>query len=86
MNKNEKPKTIKDAVHGYIEIENLFISVINSPEFQRLKFVEQGSFRVLYPAARHDRFIHSLGVYHLARLFSKNLIDNIRIDFTGFKI
>ena len=44
MNKNEKPKTIKDAVHGYIEIENLFISVINSPEFQRLKFVEQGSF------------------------------------------
>lgn len=85
MNKNEKPKTIKDAVHGYIEIENLFISVINSPEFQRLKFVEQGSFRVLYLAARHDRFIHSLGVYHLARLFSKNLIDNIRIDLPDLK-
>lgn len=82
---NEKPKIIKDPVHGYIEVENLFISVINSPEFQRLKFIEQGSFRVLYPAARHDRFIHSLGVYHLARLFSKNLIDNIKIDLPDLK-
>lgn len=83
---NEISKTIKDPVHGYIEVEEKFIPVINSPEFQRLKFIEQGSFRVLYPAARHDRFIHSLGVYHLARLFSANLVDNIKHDLQNLKI
>lgn len=76
----KKSKIIKDSVHGYIEIDSVFISVINSPEFQRLKFIEQGSFRVLYPAARHDRFIHSLGVYHLATLFSENFIEHVKED------
>lgn len=49
-----KKKIIKDAVHGYIEIDELFVSIIDTIEFQRLKWIEQGSFRVLYPSARHD--------------------------------
>lgn len=73
-------KLIKDPVHGYIEIDSEFINIINSVEFQRLKFIEQGSFRVLYPAARHDRFVHSLGVYHLSKIISKCFLDNIRND------
>ncbi len=73
-------KIIKDSVHGYIEVEDEFVKIINSAEFQRLKNIEQGSYRVLYPSARHDRFIHSLGVYHLARLFSTSFIDNIHVD------
>lgn len=86
MNEQNKAKIIKDPVHGYIEVENFLISVINTPEFQRLKFIEQGSFRVLYPAARHDRFIHSLGVYHLARMFSENFVNNVKIDLFDLKI
>lgn len=54
-----KTKVIKDAVHGYIQLDELFVEIVDSIEFQRLKWIEQGSFRVLYPAARHDRFIHS---------------------------
>lgn len=73
-------KIIKDSVHGYIEIEDKFVSIINSAEFQRLKNIEQGSYRVLYPSARHDRFIHSLGVHHLAKLFSISFIKNIHDD------
>ncbi len=73
-------KVIKDSVHGYISLEPLFAFIIDTPEFQRLKSIEQGSFRVLYPAARHDRFIHSLGTLHLAKKFAANFISNIRED------
>lgn len=73
-------KIIKDSIHGYITLDETFSYIIDSPEFQRLKYIEQGSFRVLYPAARHDRFIHSLGTYHLACKFAQNFIQNIQED------
>lgn len=62
-----KTKSIKDAIHGYIRLEEPFWKVVDTAEFQRLKWIEQTSYRVLYPAARHDRFIHSIGVYHLGQ-------------------
>lgn len=73
-------KIIKDSVHGYIALDEMFVDIIDSAEFQRLKSIEQGSFRVLYPAARHDRFIHSLGTYYLATKFSENFVENIKSD------
>lgn len=73
-------KIIKDSIHGYISIDPIYSFIIDSPEFQRLKNIEQGSFRVLYPAARHDRFIHSLGTFHLATMFAQHFIDNIKED------
>lgn len=76
-------KIIKDSVHGYIEIEDAFIPIIDSPEFQRLRFIEQDSFRVLYPGARHDRFIHSLGVYCLAKRFADYFVKNIKEDLSN---
>ena len=79
-------KIIKDAIHGYISVDRFFMKIVDSAEFQRLKYIEQGSFRVLFPAARHDRFIHSLGVYHLACLFADNFIDNLNEDLKIPKI
>lgn len=61
-------KVIKDNVHGYIHIPETFVdNLIDDELFQRLRHIEQtsGSMRALYPAARHDRFSHSLGVFHL---------------------
>lgn len=75
-------KTIKDAVHGYIKIDKPFDHILDTPEFQRLRWIEQSSFRVLYPAARHDRFIHSLGTYHLASIFITNLYKNLSESLT----
>jgi HD superfamily phosphohydrolase len=61
-------KIIRDAVHGYIHIESdYFKKIIDTPNFQRLKRLEQTNVRPLYPCAHHDRFIHSLGVYHLGK-------------------
>lgn len=71
-----KRKSIKDAIHGYIVLEEPFWRIVDTAEFQRLKWVEQTSYRVLYPSARHDRFIHSIGVYHLGQKAIKGFINN----------
>lgn len=71
-----KSKSIKDAIHGYINLDEPFWKIIDTAEFQRLKWIEQTSFRVLFPSARHDRFIHSIGVYHLGQKALKGFLDN----------
>lgn len=71
-----KTKSIKDAIHGYISIEEPYWRIIDKAEFQRLKWIEQTSYRVLYPSARHDRFIHSIGVFHLGKRAIKGFRKN----------
>ena len=62
-----KEKLFRDPVHNYIKIPSpLCDDFIDTYLFQRLRAIEQTSMRCLYPGARHDRFIHSLGTYHLA--------------------
>ena len=72
MNKECKEKLFRDPVHNYIKIPSKICSdFIDTYLFQRLRAIEQTSMRCLYPGARHDRFIHSLGTYHLAtQMFS----------------
>lgn len=63
-----RTKKFRDTIHGYIDIPDTIVSnIIDTEQFQRLKYIEQTSMRSLYPAARHDRFIHSLGVYWLGK-------------------
>lgn len=74
-------KRILDSVHGNIYIDKQLVkNIIDTPEFQRLRRVEQTSTRSIFPSARHDRFIHSLGVYYIGTLISKQL------EKTGLKI
>lgn len=67
-------KQIKDPVYGYIEIKSRYIPIINSAEFQRLRNIRQTGYASLYPSALHNRFVHSLGVFHLG----KKAIDYLR--------
>lgn len=63
-----RTKKFRDTIHGYIDIPDVIVSnIIDTEQFQRLRYIEQTSMRSLYPAARHDRFIHSLGVYWLGQ-------------------
>lgn len=72
-----KLKQFRDSVHGYIAVpESLCELFIDTPIFQRLKHIEQTSIRPLYPSARHDRFVHSLGVFHLASLAYQQILQN----------
>lgn len=67
-------KRILDTVHGYIMVEDHFIRhIVDTQYFQRLRRVEQSPIRSVYPSARHDRFIHSLGVYHIGTLIVEHL-------------
>ena len=71
-------KVFKDSVHGYITIpKDVVRLIIDTPLFQRLRSIEQTGMRVLYPAARHDRFIHSLGVFCLGKQASHHFLRNV---------
>lgn len=72
---------INDHIHGIIEISELAQSIIDTPEFQRLRRICQaGVLKWVFPSANHSRFEHSIGVYHIAKTFAKNLTLNLDIS------
>jgi HD superfamily phosphohydrolase len=74
-------KVVRDPVHGYVSIDDRLCQFfIDTPIFQRLRSIEQTSMRCLFPGGRHDRFIHSLGVYHLAQRLYDRLKENSHKD------
>ena len=60
-------KIINDPVFGFIKIpRGLLYDIVKHRLFQRLNRITQlGLTSVVYPGARHTRFQHSLGAYHL---------------------
>ncbi|ETV91370.1 hypothetical protein H310_14049 [Aphanomyces invadans] len=60
-------KVFNDQIHGYITMSPLCVSIIDTPQFQRLRDLKQlGTLYYVFPGASHNRFEHSLGVAHLA--------------------
>ena len=60
-------KIIKDPVHGYVEVEDFALALLDSPALQRLRYIRQLGFSYLvYPGANHTRFEHALGTMYLA--------------------
>jgi HD superfamily phosphohydrolase len=58
---------IKDPIHGAIDVSSAEVAVLDSPEFQRLRAIKQLGFaEYSFPGATHNRYIHSVGVMHLA--------------------
>lgn len=67
-------KHIKDPIHGYIDVPEEELSIINTPEFQRLRRIKQlGLSDTVYPSATHTRFTHSLGVMYLSTQMCESL-------------
>ena len=67
-------KLFKDPIYGYIQIPNdLMCQIVDSPEFQRLRRITQTSYAPVFSSAVHNRFVHSIGVYHLGNI----LMDHI---------
>ena len=60
---------IRDPVHGSIELNAGESLVIETPEYQRLRQIKQLGFSEFsFPGATHNRYLHSIGVTHVAGL------------------
>ncbi len=60
---------IRDPLWNNIRVDALALQLVDTPVFQRLRYVRQlGLAYLVYPGATHTRFEHALGAYHLARL------------------
>ncbi|OQB38483.1 MAG: HD domain protein [Euryarchaeota archaeon ADurb.Bin165] len=67
-------KSIKDPVHGYIQVDSTLLPLLDTPQVQRLRYIRQLGFSYLvYPGAHHTRFEHSLGTMHLANALGTRL-------------
>lgn len=72
-------KTILDPIHGYIEIDEINLKILDSSIMQRLRNIKQLGFsNLVYPGANHTRFEHSLGVYFLVNSIIN--LGNIQLE------
>ena len=72
---------IADPIHNFIRFTELEKKIIDSSVFQRLRRIKQlAGAHLVYPAAQHSRFEHSLGTMHLAGLAGDHLYSIGAID------
>ena len=78
-------KQFKDPVYGYVDIDDIFLPLVDSAEFQRLRNIRQTGYQSLYPSALHNRFVHSIGVFYLGgkafSCFWKNVCEENISEF-----
>jgi HD superfamily phosphohydrolase len=70
-------KIFRLAVSGDVLLTKLEVSIVDTPEFQRLRRVrELGTTHLVYPTAIHTRFDHSLGTLAMADRMVKAIRSN----------
>ena len=80
-------KIINDTIHGQIDMSDIAMKIIDTPEFQRLRSIKQlGACNYVFPTATHTRFEHSIGVAHLGKEFLTRLVLNSKGDDTPLKV
>jgi len=73
---NGRDRVIRDEIHRDILVPASHATIIDTPEFQRLRSIQQlSTCEYVFPAATHNRFAHSLGAYHLAGELADHLND-----------
>jgi HD superfamily phosphohydrolase len=71
---NGRDRVIRDEIHRDILVPSAHATIIDTPEFQRLRAIQQlSTCEYVFPAATHNRFAHSLGAYHLAGMLSDHV-------------
>lgn len=69
-------KVIRDAIFGFVSARRHEINLVDSPVFQRLRYIHQNSLAFLtYPSSTHTRFEHSLGCMAVANSIMQAIIQ-----------
>jgi HD superfamily phosphohydrolase len=69
---------VRDPIHGNIALADAEVAILDSKAYQRLRQIKQLGFSEFsFPGATHNRYLHSLGVCHLAG----QAFDNIFAKF-----
>lgn len=72
-----RPSSFVDPIHGLVRLTEEEMRVIDTPTFQRLRRVKQnGLLHLVFPAATHSRFEHSIGVLACVDAMLQALILN----------
>lgn len=63
----EYKKIVRDPIHGYVNLTEREVKIVDLPVFQRLRGIKQlANTHLVYPGAVHTRFEHSLGTLEMA--------------------
>ena len=70
---------VRDAVYGFVQLDEQEWEIINHPVFQRLRRIKQLSLTdMVYPGATHTRLEHSIGVLEMATEIYDSIISKKR--------
>lgn len=76
----------RDPIHGFIDVSEDELKIINSAPFQRLRHIRQlATTYLVYHGAEHTRFGHSLGVMHLASRVFDSIMEKKPLLFSNDK-
>ncbi|KAI8475842.1 MAG: hypothetical protein J3K34DRAFT_517015 [Monoraphidium minutum] len=65
--RHDEGKKFRDPIHDYVHLGPTAAAALDTPPLQRLRrLLQLGCASSVYPTAEHSRFVHSLGVAHLA--------------------
>ncbi len=79
LSKLEMTGKVRCPLYDTIPYTSAELTLIDTPEFQRLRRLKQTAFaHLVFPGATHTRFEHSLGVMHMVGRFFETLLRNQR--------
>jgi HD superfamily phosphohydrolase len=80
---DERTRSVLDPIHGLIRLTENEMQVVDHPLFQRLRNIKQnGLLHLIFPAATHTRFEHSLGVLYVAHGMLNSLTLNSKVGLS----
>ncbi|MBX2802635.1 MAG: HD domain-containing protein [Myxococcales bacterium] len=72
---------VRDPIHGAIALSPAETTVVDDPWIQRLRSIRQTGFsQMAFPGATHTRYVHSLGVMHMAGLAFDSALQGWSFD------
>ena len=70
-------RRVRDGVWGDVPVDKNIRALLETPGMARLKGMNSLGFaQFAFPSARHTLFDHAIGVYHLARLTLRRILDS----------